>query len=109
MVVITNSEAKEAGVKQEVFQMWSDVMQALWTASITTYNIIDNEKFLPKNEENQIFIGNRFKIDATICNNSFVEARLWDGEIQLAEIRYEGISVTTICKCLFIIIKDLHG
>lgn len=84
-------------------------MQALWIAAITTYKVIDDDKYFPKNEENQIFIGSRFKIDATMCNNSFVEARLWEGETQLAGIRYEGISVTTICKCLFIIVKDLQG
>ena len=104
--IITDLEAKEAGVKKEVLQKWNDLMQALWTAAIFTFKATGDENIFPKNEDNQIFIGNRFKIDAAMVNNSFAEARLWEGETQLVEIRYEGISVTTICKCIFIVIKD---
>lgn len=102
--IISDIDAQEAGIKKEIYQDWTDVMQALWTASIHTYNMLGDVVF-PKNEENQIFLGNRWRIDAIMCNNSFVEARLWEGETQLAEIRYTG-NVTTICKCLFVIIKD---
>ncbi len=108
MATITDADAKEVGVKKEVYQRWNDVMQALWTAAITTFGVAQDDKYFPIQGENEIFIGTRFKINASICNDSFIEANLFDGEMQIAEIRYEGISVTTICICLFTLINDLN-
>lgn len=109
MEQITDLEAKELGVKKEVFQRWSDLMQGLWTASISFYKASGSNDFLPANKENQIFVGSRFKIDAVMINNKYVEARLFEGERQLVEILFESISVTTVAVCFFKIIKELEG
>jgi hypothetical protein len=96
---------KEAGIKKQVFNAWSEVMQALWTSSINYFKAMGADpKLLPVNGENEILIGDLFKIDATMCNNEYVEARLWEKEKQLAFVRYEG-NVNPICQCFFIIIK----
>ena len=104
--VITEEEAKEAGVKREVLQQWSDVMQALWTAAIKTYEVSGDERLLPKQGGNEIIIGTQFRISSNMCNNSFVETELYIGKMEIASIRYDGMTVTTLCKCIFIIIVD---
>ncbi len=109
--IITDEEAKEVGIKKEVYQDWADLMQALWSASIVFYSateIVHGEKFLPKNEDNEIFIGDKYKINANFVNNSYVEACLYEGNTQLAEIRFCG-DVNAICLCFFVIIRYNEG
>lgn len=80
-IIITDKEAKEAGVSKEVFQDWSDLMQAFWTAAITFYerNSTDKkEQLFPTQGENEIKIGDRFVINANMVNNSYVQANLID-------------------------------
>ena len=103
---ITDEESREAGVKKEVYQKWADLMQAFWEASIITYSAEDSEDYVPAQSQNEILIGNRFKMSAMIVNNSFVEAVLWDGETEICKIMYANISVYAIAKCFFICIKS---
>jgi hypothetical protein len=105
MSIVTDEEAKEVGVKKEVYQNWVDIMQALWTASIAFYRGMGSrEMFFPKNGENEILIGNVFKISASMVNNSYVSVSLFERDKELVEIRYDG-NVNPICQCLFLILK----
>lgn len=103
---ITDQDAKEAGVKKELYQDWIDVMQALWEASITFYVLMGRDKkYFPKQVNNEILIGPYHRIDCIMVNSSYVESRLWKAETQLAEILYEG-DVNPICQCFGIILKS---
>lgn len=108
----TDADALDIGVKKEVLNVWADVMQALWTAAIEFYKKNKYAKCFPVNGNNEIRIGSRFIIGAAICNNSYVEARLYDvytSEVR-AEVRFDSdrlISHQIVCDCFFGIIKEL--
>lgn len=88
-----------------VFKDWSCVMQALWTASIVSFQVMgESELFMPKNFENEIFIGSKHKINAFMVNESFVVAKLWEGDKEIVSIRFTG-NVNVVCIGIFNVLK----
>lgn len=102
--IITEADAAAVGVKREVYQDWADVMQAIWTAAIEFYKGAQKERYLPKNGENEILVGGEFRISANMVNNSYVDVNLYYQGKEIVTIRYV-VDVTTICICIFKIIK----
>lgn len=103
---ITQHEADEVGINREVYQRWYDLMQALWTASISFFHLTgEQERLFPVQKDNEIFIGERFKINANMVNNSYVSAHLYDDETKPCEIRFTN-DVNPVCQCIFIIFKN---
>lgn len=103
--IITDKEAREAGVKRQVYQDWFDLMQALWTSQIAFFRTMKEDvNYFPIQHENEIYIGKRFSIRALMVNDSYIKAQLWQQNIQLAEFRYFG-NTGVICKCFRDLIK----
>ncbi len=105
--IITEQDAKEAGIRKELLQDFQDVMQACWTAAIYNFRRLGNVDLLPKNEENLIKIGSRFVIESNFVNDSYIETRLIDNGKDIVCVRYGGsVNVTTVAKCIFMPIVD---
>lgn len=106
--IITDEEAKEAGCNKEVYQLWLDVMQAMWTSAILYFEGTgQDENLLPKQKDNEIFLGEVFKINAHMVNNKYVTVNLHVLEMEVMEIR-ANVDLTTMAKCIFMVIKAVH-
>ena len=105
MGMFSEQEAKELGIKKVLLDEWGEVMQAFWTASIAFYKLSNqNEEVFPVNKDNEILLGKHLKINASLINNKYVECYLYNDDVELAMIRYQG-NVNIICQCFFMIIK----
>lgn len=88
----------------KTFREWEYVMQSLWTAAIIFYKTINDKNLFPRAVDNEILIGNYYKIKSNMVNNSFVESELYFKDVQLCEIRFTG-NCNPVCQSIFLILK----
>lgn len=100
--LVTEAEAKDAGLPRLLMQEWADIMQGLWTYSIEVFK--KTGMWRPTQGENEISLSGGYVVRALLVNSKWIEVQLYHGETELATIRYTGkmtplsVSIWTILQ-----------
>jgi hypothetical protein len=99
---ITDQELGD--IPRSLYNDWADLMQALWTASIAFYGVIKDERLLPKNGDNEIWLGKRYRLVSHFVNHRFITTTLEYNGKELIDVRYFG-DVNPVTLAVFAILK----
>lgn len=104
----TSEEAKEIGEPLGLLNEWANMMQALWTESIDFYHHSGHLELTPKQGENEILIGEDYKICAHIVNSRYVDVELLKGKTVLLNVRHFG-DEAAICMVVFCVLRTEYS